>query len=128
MRWLPFRRDDNIGNRGERLAARFLKRASYRVLGRNLSNRFGEVDLLVEAPDRKTIVIVEVKSGVPGPHRPEVHVNAVKQRKLVALGAQIARHYRLTGRPLRFDVVGITFPPKGKPEIRHHIAAFDSHV
>ena len=101
-----------VGSRGERVAAGYLKRSGYRVLGRNLRNRFGEVDILAEAPDRQTIVVIEVKSGIH-PYReaplrselaPEVRVGRRKRRRLVALAGQIARRYHLdpTANPVRY--------------------------
>jgi putative endonuclease len=117
-----------LGARGERLAARHLRRAGYRILARNLRNRFGEVDLLALDPDGRTIVIVEVKAGSDGAVEPEVHLTRDKQRRLVALAAQVARRYRLTDRPFRFDLVAVDIPHDGKPVIRHHVAAFESHV
>ncbi len=128
-----------LGGRGERVAARCLKRAGYRILRTNLRNRFGEVDLLVEAPDRRTIVLVEVKTASvqqTGPkdgvadHRwlPEIHVNRRKQRQLTALAGQLARRFGLTDRPIRFDVVGVDLPKEAAPVVRHHIGAFESHV
>lgn len=160
------------GRQGEEAAARHLRRAGYRILGRNLRNRFGEVDLLAEAPDQRTIVVVEVKSSVPpgsgddsssarrpqvargrslalanllrralarprdtdhgqpiaSPVAPELRVGRRKQRQLVALACQLARRYRLTNRPIRFDVIGVDLPQGHQPVIRHHRGAFESHV
>ena len=118
----------------ERLVARYLKSAGYRILGCNLRNRFGEVDILAEAPDRRTIVVVEVKSRAGHADRgfsnvaPEMRVGHHKQRQLVALACQMARQYRLTERPIRFDVVGVDLPQDTAAVIRHHIGAFESHV
>ncbi|MEM1212112.1 MAG: YraN family protein [Planctomycetota bacterium] len=131
------------GPRGEAVAARFLRRHRYRILRRNARNRFGEVDLLALAPDRRTLVLVEVKSReltqppptpntpqpVPHDQLPEWRVTHHKERRLNALAAQLARQHRWTNRPWRFDVIGVDLPPKPhKPVIRHHPAAFESHV
>jgi len=116
--------------RGERLAERHLRKQGYRILARNLRNAHGEIDILAEAPDRKTIVVVEVKSSTPGSHagnpRPEVRVNLHKQKKLAALAMQLVRRYRLQDRPVRFDVIGVDMPAKGDAVVRHHVAAFES--
>ncbi len=48
----------SVAARGERTAARHLTRRGYRILGRNLRNRFGEIDILAEDPDRRTVVVV----------------------------------------------------------------------
>ncbi len=134
----PMRR----GDQGERVAAAYLKRAGYQVLGKNLRTRFGEVDLLAQAPDGRTVVIVEVKTRAlttpsklnqADPQRlttaPEVRVGQRKRARLVALAGQLVRKHGLTQRPIRFDVVGVDLPPGGgRPTVRHHVAAFESHV
>jgi len=126
-RWLT--RHRALGPRGEHVAARFLKRRGYRILARNVRNRCGEIDLVALPPDTpRTLVIVEVKAGVTGMFPPEVHVNRAKQRKLIALSAQLLRAQRLTDHRVRYDVVAVEFPPRGKPVIRHHAGAFESHV
>ena len=117
-----------IGVRGERVAVRFLKRRGYRILARNLRNRFGEIDLIVQPRGEPTIVIVEVKAGTGGRHRPEVHVTPHQQRKLVALAAQAVRRHRLHGRPIRFDVIAVDFIDDQKPAVRHYVGAFQSQV
>lgn len=120
----------SCAEQGERCVARYLRREGYRLLGRNVHNRFGEIDIVAEAPDRRTIAIVEVKSsaqdrdGLP----PEIHVNWRKQRRLVALAGQLARRYRLSDRPIRFDVAGVHLPSGAAPVIRYHVGAFESHV
>lgn len=126
--WLARWRRSPPGARGERLAAKHLKRAGYRILTRNLRSRLGEIDILAEAPDRHTIVIVEVKSGSGGSVPPEAHLTRAKQRKLVSLAAQLLRRYRLTQRPLRFDLIAVELPPRGAPVVRHHEGAFEAHV
>jgi putative endonuclease len=122
-----------VGVKGERVAAKHLRRAGYRILGRNLRNRFGEVDILAEAPDRRTVVIVEVKSATVGERThsgarffPEVHVDFRKRKKLAMLAGQMVRRYKLADRPVRFDVVGVDIGVGGSVEVRHHVGAFES--
>ncbi|MEM7626167.1 MAG: YraN family protein [Planctomycetota bacterium] len=116
------------GRAGERVAAKFLKKQGYRVLARNVRSRHGELDLVVLAPDG-TMVAVEVKAGAANPaFPPELHVTPAKQRKIIALTAQLARRHRLTHRLWRFDVVGVEFPETGEPTVRHHPGAFASRV
>jgi putative endonuclease len=121
------------GTRGERIAATFLRWHCYRILARNLRTKLGEIDLVAVAPDRRTVVIVEVKArvGFGGDPLPEQHVNRAKQRKLAQLAAQLVKRYRLADRPVRFDVIGVDLPAKGEkrdPVIRHHEAAFESYL
>ena len=120
----------NHARRGERLAAKHLKKQGYRILARNLRLRTGEIDILADAPNRRTVVVVEVKSSTPvaksGNPRPEVHVNAAKERQLAALAMQVVKLYRLQDRPVRFDVIGVDMRSDGSVEIRHHENAFES--
>lgn len=121
------------GNRGEALAARHLRRQGHTILARNLRTRFGEVDLLTRAPDGRTIVIVEVKTAARLPEDgasflPELRVNRDKQRRLIALAAQIVRRHGLGRRPLRFDIVAVTLDAPAAERVRHIRSAFQSHV
>lgn len=117
-----------LGARGEREAARYLRKHGHRILARNLRNRFGEIDIVVE--DRKTrhIAIVEVKTTVSEDPPPEVHVNLRKQRKLTALAGQLVRRYHLENRVVRFDVVAIVWPEgtKRPARVTHHVGAFEA--
>jgi putative endonuclease len=114
-----------LGQKGEEAAARFLERRGLVILDRNLRSRLGEIDLL--ARDRSTLVFVEVKtrrgrSGDP----PEAAVDARKRARLgrLALGYLAAR--RLSERPCRFDVVGVTLDEASRvAEVRHLQHAFD---
>ena len=115
-----------LGRAGERLAARWLKKRRYRVLQRNCHVGVGEADLVCLAPDRRTIVTVEVKTrrvrtgGGGDGFAPEVAVGRAKERKLRQVAGVVARRHGWTDRPLRIDVVAIEWPPRGRPRVRHH--------
>ena len=117
------------GDHGERVAEKYLKKQGYKRLARNLRSRQGEIDLLMLAPDRRTLVFVEVKtakadrtSNIP----PEVRVGPQKQRKISALAARLIARHKLTNRPVRFDIVGVNLHHKRRPDIRHYPGAFES--
>jgi putative endonuclease len=116
-----------FGNRGERVAARFLRRLGYRVLARNHRNRFGEIDLI--AADGQTLVFVEVKtrrSAAAG--APFEAVDPTKQRQLTRAATAYLVQRRLFDRSARFDVVGIVWPDssRGEPDVRHYVNAFEA--
>lgn len=119
-------RRDPLGNRGEAAAARFLKQKKFKVLARNVRVRFGEADLLCLAPDRRTVVVVEVKTRrVEGPEGraylpPEASITQEKRRKLTAVLMHLARANQWRDRPLRVDAIAVEWPPDGEPTIRHH--------
>jgi putative endonuclease len=118
-----------LGAAGERVAARFLKRSGYRLVARNVEVRGGEADLIFVAPDRCTIVFVEVKTrlahdrtGRPT-YDPEVNIDARKRGTMLRAARTIAKRRRWTDRPLRIDVVAVEWSRNGKHVIRHHVAA-----
>jgi Holliday junction resolvase-like predicted endonuclease len=109
-----------------------LKRAGYRVLGRNLRLRVGEADLVCLAPDRSTLVVVEVKTRLRGTARsvlgetvaPEASVHEHKRRKLMAVARGLVRANGWEKRAVRIDVVAVEWPAGGgKPVVRHHEGA-----
>lgn len=122
------RRGDHhaLGARGERHAARYLRKKGYRVLARSLRVPAGEADLLCLAPDRRTIVLVEVKTRRPSPgrgRRPEAQVGPAKQRKLRAILASIIASNSWSDRPRRIDIIAIDWPTSGAPRVRHFQSA-----
>jgi putative endonuclease len=121
-----------LGRKGERAALRFLRRAGYRILGRNVRSRLGEADAVCLDPDGRTIVIVEVKCRrVPADADlaarqppPEASVGLEKSRKLRELAMAITRSNRWQDRPRRIDVVAVEWlPHRRKPVVRHHPGA-----
>lgn len=117
------------GRRGEKAAARYLRARKYKVLRRNLRTPVGEVDLLCLAPDRRTIVVVEVKTrsaaaGSLAPHvAPELALNAAKRKKLLAITRDLIRHRRWSGRTVRIDLIAIDVDAQRRLTVRHHINA-----
>lgn len=121
----PAGRRDPLGPAGERAAMRHLRAKGYRKLGANVRTGAGEIDLIVLAPDKRTIVFVEVKAkrvadGSSAAVRPEASVHARKRAKLRLLAQQVARARGWQDRPLRIDVVAVEQPSRGRPVIRHH--------
>ena len=115
-------REAEPGKRGETLAAAFLQRKGCRVLRRNVRNRFGEIDLIVQDGDE--VVFVEVKTRTSGRWGdPATAVTPHKRKRICLAAEQIATRGRLRGRPLRFDVITVLLGGE-KPEIAHYPDAF----
>lgn len=114
-----------FGDRGERAAAKFLKRAGYRIVGRNYATAWGEIDLI--AVDGECLVFVEVKtrkSFVAG--NPEEAVDANKQTRLTRMALSYLKRYKLLDHSARFDVIAVVWPDgQSRPEIRHIKNAFE---
>lgn len=115
-----------LGSRGERLAARHLKRSGCRILARNFTVRQGEIDLV--AHERKTgcIIFVEVKTRRDESSvRAEQAVGKDKQRHIVRAAQAFLKSRAIPpNTPLRFDVVAVVFGDRRRPQLRHTIDAF----
>jgi len=112
------RERNKLGQRGEKLAQKYLKKSGYRILQSNYTVEQGEVDLIMR--DDETVVFVEVKTRkseelVQG----EETVNYHKQKHIAAVARQFIHAHNLYDFPCRFDVVVVIVPERGKPNIRH---------
>lgn len=121
---------EDLGRRGERIAARHLRRKGYRVLARNARVSVGEADIVCRGPDRETIVIVEVKTRRRGQSEssdaipPESSITRAKRRKLLSVTRTLVRANGWEHRPVRIDVVAVEFEPTGRrATVRHYESA-----
>jgi putative endonuclease len=91
----------------------------------------GELDIVALEKSSGTICFVEVRSRnarAADFAQPQATVNRAKQRKVIRTARAYLKKKRAFGRPVRFDVIAVTFPAKdpGEPAIRHYPAAFDA--
>lgn len=111
-----------LGEKGEEIAAVYLKKKGYRIVERNRVVRgrrqLGEIDIVAQKDG--AIVFVEVKAGSgTGPFRPEVRVTRQKILRLRrAAKAWLGRSGKL-GVPARIDVVAVDFSADDPPRVRH---------
>ena len=117
-------RRHELGRRGEDLAADYLQSLGYKIIGRNVVNRIGEIDLVAE--DGRTVVVAEVKTRGKNGRPPAEAVNFRKQRKLTLTAALFLQMKKWDNRPARFDVLEIICPPDGAPIINHIKDAFEA--
>jgi putative endonuclease len=121
-----WRRPATLGQRGEALAARYLRRLGYIIVARGQRDDLGELDLV--AVDGRTVVFVEVKTrtslqaGHPGDA-----VDEDKQRRLTRLALAYLKRHDLLEQQARFDVVSIVWPQdRRQPVIEHFRDAFEA--
>lgn len=118
-----------VGKKGERLAARYLRRAGYRVVARNRHFGKNELDLIVK--DKTYLVFVEVKARTADSleaftARPAEAVDREKRARTVSA----ARAYlKESPTPLcpRFDVIEVYLDRTGhlrQLKLNHIIDAF----
>jgi putative endonuclease len=115
-----------FGQRGERAAAKYLKRHGYIIIACGHRDHFGEIDII--AVDGRTVVFVEVKTrSAHDSGHPADAVDHDKQRRLTRAAAAYRKRHDLLETAARFDVIAITWPSgKGKPVIEHFKNAFDA--
>jgi len=116
----------NLGDRGERLAARWLKRRGYRILHRKLTIGRDEADLVAVDPGGRALVIVEVKTRRRAAPPPEAGLTRAKHSRLVRLAARLQERREYRDMQIRFDAIAIVWPDGAKPDVRHYQDAFDS--
>jgi putative endonuclease len=115
---------DVLGQRGENVAAKFLRNSGYKILIRNFRCSTGEIDIV--ARDGKTIVFVEVKTRQNDEPTPEEQVNDPKRHQITKAAKYYMSRYGVPPPPARFDVVAIVWPTGREPQIRHTPDAFES--
>ncbi|MEK7357670.1 MAG: YraN family protein [Bdellovibrionota bacterium] len=123
MIWPWQRREKPLGQRGEDLAARYLRRNGYTILDRNV--KLGRYELDIIARDGDTIAFVEVKTRLPSDiATPEDSITTKKRKHLTGAARIYMQRNPAPDTYYRFDVVAITIPPTGKPEIKLYKNAF----
>ena len=115
------------GARWEKTAESFLRSHGLKLLQRNFSSRFGEIDLIME--DEKTIVFVEVKYRKSNEHGSGADaVTFHKQNRISrTAGWYLAKNPHRAEQFCRFDVISID-PQSRKQGIKWIKNAFYSTI
>ena len=115
---------DALGDRGENMAARYLRNKGYKIIMRNFRCEAGEVDII--ARQKTTLVFVEVKTRAYDDPTPEEQVDPIKQQQIQKAAKLYLSRYGVPQPPARFDVVAIVWPAGREPIIRHTEHAFEA--
>jgi putative endonuclease len=105
------------GQRGEKLACRFLRRNGYKILYRNFRGcSGGEIDIVCR--DNDTLVFVEVKTRTREDFgRPVAAVDRQKQKRISRGGLAWLRMLDNPDILFRFDVVEVIVADDAKPRL-----------
>ena len=118
-----------LGALGERIACEYLVKKGFKILGKNYSIKFGEIDIIARkkisffACDDETIHFVEVKTIISSDDSffPEEKVNYKKQRKLRQLAQIWLEKNKLPqNTPYQIDVIGILMNEKTRNAKLHY--------
>ncbi|MBX9679023.1 MAG: YraN family protein [Gemmataceae bacterium] len=115
-----------FGDRSERAVWKHLRSLGWRLLARNFSCKFGELDVV--ALDGDVIVFVEVRSTESDDaSRPAASVDRKKQDRLTRLALHFLQTKKLLDRPARFDVIAVQWPAgRSTPNMDHIRNAFEA--
>ena len=111
------RKNKKLGRAGEEQALRYLQKNGYKILERNYSNPFGEVDIIAAKDD--TVAFIEVKTRLGENYgAPSEAVDRRRRQKYI----QAAKYYfygKQIDKTVRFDIIEIL-----RGEINHIENAF----
>ncbi len=111
----------STGDLGEDLALKFLKKNGFKIIAKNYTTSFGEIDIL--ARQKSDIVIVEVKTkSTKNFGEGYEMVNYFKKKKLLSLARNLQKEY--PGKTIRIDIVSVDLS-EDKSEIKHFINAVE---
>jgi putative endonuclease len=121
IKYISMAEHNNLGKRGEELAACYLEKKGYRILEKNWRLWRNEIDVV--ATDGKYLVIVEVKtrqSNFFG--EPETAVTLDKQKALIRAANAYVRYTNIHCE-VRFDILSVIIS-KNTEQIHHIEDAF----
>lgn len=102
------------GNIGEKYTVRFLRRRQFRIIDRNMRNKYSEIDIIAE--NREYIIFVEVKTRTEDSIVRGVDaVDFRKQQKLLQAAHYYLNYTRKSTKQPRFDIAEVTLNEKNKP-------------
>lgn len=117
-----FRREKDLGRKGEALAVKYLKRQGYKIIERNFRLRSGEIDIV--ARDGNQLVFVEVKTRSSNNQEfLRTSVNRNKEKRLIKTATYYLGKQKYHGLTSRFDVVFVV-NDNGRSKIEHIKEAF----
>ncbi len=111
-----------VGRAGENAVAKYVKRKGFKVVAKNLTTPFGELDLI--ATDGEYVVFIEVKTRSNASYgAPSEAVDYIKRKHMIASAKHYLQTTEKTESYSRFDVAEV-FCNNGKYEINYIEDAF----
>ncbi|MEW6456899.1 MAG: YraN family protein [Acidobacteriota bacterium] len=99
-------RNKKLGEKGEKIAEKFLEKKNYKILSRRFKAMRGEIDLI--AMDKNILVFIEVKTRIDENFGlPEESVTIHKQNQIRKIAECYLKKYHMENSECRFDVIGI---------------------
>lgn len=113
---MRFKKD--LGCLGEEIAADYLEKNGYKILGRNYRTNIGEIDIIAEEKDVLVFVEVRTRSGLAAHEYNLASIDTKKQRQLSKLAVCFLKDNNRFDKKARFDVVSVALSePEGKIQL-----------
>jgi putative endonuclease len=108
----------SLGQRGEQLAAEYLKRQGYTILATNWHCKNGEIDIVAQKAD--SLIFVEVRTRrADNTESAFESITPRKQARMIAAAQAYIATHELDNMDWRVDMIGIAIPRNGKPIIEY---------
>ncbi|RKY38894.1 MAG: YraN family protein [Candidatus Omnitrophota bacterium] len=105
-----------LGQWGEEVAVKFLRKKGCRIIAQNYASPWGEIDII--AKEKRCLVFVEVKTRSSSRFGlPQEAVDRRKQKQISKSALYYLSTHQLLNTPARFDVVSIFLHSDGLREI-----------
>ncbi len=113
--------NDKVGSWAQDLVEKHLVGKDYKVLARNWTCRFGELDLVMFDQSAKLVVFIEIKARQNTAFgEPLEGITARKQAKLAKTIQSYLEKDAISHDQFRTDFIGVFyFPARGKAKITH---------
>ena len=109
---------DELGKRGEDLAAAYLSEAGFAIVERNWRCPQGEIDIVARDGDETVFVEVKTRSSVAFGHPLEA-ITAIKLARLRRLAVAWCDANSPVRQRIRIDALSVIAPPRGPVTIEH---------
>lgn len=113
--YMSIRSRKNLGQWGEKVAAKYMDERGYTLLGKNIRTPYGEIDLVFRFGDVTVFVEVKTRSSQAFGYPEEAITKQKKQHLIESSQAYLQEHPELDG-DWRIDVIAIQ-SLDGKKEI-----------
>lgn len=112
----------DIGNRGETAACRYLKKNGYKIVERNYRKKCGEIDIIAKKDDMLCFVEVKTRKSINF-GLPCEFVTQSKQQKIIHTAYTYIQETGFCGM-LSFDVIEVLYNGQKIQALRHIPHAF----
>ena len=110
----------DVGARGEKLAADLLKKRGYKIVQKNFRCREGEIDIIAQKGECLVFVEVRTKKNTAF-GTPEESVTLSKREKLISLANAYIQAYDKPPQSRRIDVVAVELTRDNRVSRLEHI-------